>query len=185
MGDIIELYVDKSEIGDDRENRDLDDDEDDENIRPEIPDYEKELLNHCKFSSVELRKISNNSTINNYYKKAELNYIIDIIKEEHYSNNLIEERKNIFEETIKEFLDIEKSGGTFLAKISILNLTNINFEKDLKNKRGYINIISFPDYSNLIDANDAKHLFEFSKDINKTYIIKDLKWPVLYISFSF
>jgi hypothetical protein len=176
MGEVIELYVDKEEIDDIYENRDLEDDEDDENLRPEIPNYEEELLDHCKFKSVELRKISNSSTLNNYIKKPELNFIIDIVKQESFSNSLFEERKYIFEETIKEFLDIEKSGEMFVARISIKNLTNINFEQDLKNKRGYIDIISYPGGSSLIDI---KHFFDFSEDINKTFTIFDLKWPVI------
>ena len=90
--------------------------------------------------------------------------------------HLLEERKKIFEETIKEFMDIkEKEKGEFRARISIINLTNINIEEDLRNKRGYIVITSYPGGNSLIDNKESFNLDEGC--VEKTFFL-ELKWPV-------
>ena len=78
-------------------------------------------MDQCKFKSIDLRKIAKTSTYNKNLKQPELNYIIDIVKEDEDSKNLLPERIKIFEENVKEFMNIEKSNETFIARISIIN----------------------------------------------------------------
>lgn len=122
------------------------------------------------FSCENLRKKDSSDFI----RDAEILFIVDLVPIDS-DFIVLEQRKKVFEERARKFLDLKEEKPSFVCRVYLLNVSNVTFDDSMSKENAFYWIKRYSSDSNF---KQDKKFFDIEDGEINDMITIPIKWPV-------